>query len=277
MAALREMHGSSRKRDLTVIDEGSRVGIARAEACQQRRNQMAVIRPATQDERDLPEGAEPSIIPVRIMKALSKGEKDIRWGEVVLEKVPTEFYMIALQVGLEKILSCSPMSKVEKGDEESAKEAFEANLALLYEGKLRRPVGFATKRLKGRKPAKSDTEKKYAAEEKRQAKLMIKDMIRARGEKVTDYATKDINAAAEGLLEDEVHGQTIREKAKQVVDAAMKDRADLSEQLGLEKITIAIPTDPEKVAKRKQREKEKAAKLAAAPAKRGRGRPSARA
>lgn len=233
---------------------------------------MAILVPATAEQRELPDGAEPSIIPVRIKKVTSKQE--VNFGEVVLEKVPTEYYLIALKLGFEQLLACSPMSKVEKGDLKAAREAFEANLVKLYEGTLRRPAGLAEKRLKGRKPAKTETEKKYAAEEKRQAKVMVKDMIRARGEKITDYALKDINAAAEGLLEHEEYGPPIREKAKQVVDAAMKDRADLSEQLGLNKIEMSIPTDPERVAKRKQKEKEKAQKAALAPPKKGRGRRS---
>lgn len=179
-----------------------------------------------------------SYIRVPIVKASTK--EDPSFAEVCIEDLPEDVYKEVLIQGLKTLLNRG-MSKITgtKTDDsrKAVMEVAAGNLQNLYDGKIRMSAG-----------VRSKVSGAVKTEAMRIARLIIKDALKAAGEKVSHYAAKEITALATELINGE-QGKDILAQAQ----AAIAERSKKEESL---KIDLSkIKADPKLVAKANERNK----------------------
>lgn len=206
--------------------------------------------------------AEVQVVTIRVKKgSVAKGEQMLM--EVTPDLLSNEEIAIIWQLGLEARMNNTGFSKVEKGDVEEAKRVAQDNAQKLYDGKLRAPVGLSGMK----KKAKGPSDKSIQSEARKLAREEIKDRIRSAGEKVTHYAAKDINKAADGILaDDDEVSQALWAEAEKIVNDRAKARekaSTISAKKGKAiELIKGMKKDPELVKKATQASAAKKAKAA---------------
>ncbi len=168
---------------------------------------------------------EKTYIRVPIVKASTKEEP--AFVEVCYDDLPEDVLKAILIAGCKVYLN-QGMSKITgtktNASREAAMEIAAAKLQALYEGKIRMPSGVRSK-ISGA----------VKTEAMRIARLIIKDALKAAGEKVSHYAAKEISALAKELVEGE-QGKDILAQAQAAISERTEKEKNLKGVIDLSKI-----------------------------------------
>ena len=158
-------------------------------------------------------------IRVPVVKASTKDNPS--FVEVCIDDLPADVYKEVMIQGLKTLLNRG-MSKITGTKTDASRKAVmeiaATNLENLYAGKIRMSAGVRSK-ISGA----------VKTEAMRIARLIIKDALKAAGEKVSHYAAKEITALATELVNGE-QGKAILEQAQ----AAIAERAKKEESLKID-------------------------------------------
>lgn len=175
------------------------------------------------------------VVQVPIAKAGDKA-----FLEVVIAQIPPEMWEIVVMEGLKVTLNArmSKVGAVTKLQGAELEKAQASAMAIATENHTRMMTGNLKAKGKAGKSS-SDIPREVQTEARRQAREVVRNEIRRAGGKISQYAAKDITAAADQLIASD---PSYVEKAR----AALEARANLTSAID---ISAIVKADPKKLLK----------------------------
>lgn len=167
------------------------------------------------------------------------------------DRVHEDCYGPVFAAGLKAVINSGPMLKVLKPKDETDEKAMSEYHAAAMATAQERVEQLITGKLKFGRASASGADAKTMTEARRIAKQLVKDTLRANGQKVSHYSTADILAAANAVIASDptilkMAEENLSKRSAAVVNIAASLKED-PEATAKAKAKAATKTKPEKM------------------------------